>query len=81
MCKFIANTAATQRIIELSQPRKDRRFKLPTRKTQIDRSCNLRIRGLFKSKQMDHSRVKAKSLDSPEKDKLDKTKLFQKSLR
>lgn len=78
---LIANAAATQRIIELSQPRKDRRDKLPRRKTQIYRSCNLRIRDLSKSKQMDHSRVKAKLFDSPKEDKLDAKKLFQETLQ
>lgn len=78
---LIANAAATQRIIELAQPRKDRCFKLPRHKTQIHRSCNLRIRGFSKLKQRDHSRVKAKLFDQPEKDKLDITKLLQVSLR
>lgn len=78
---FIVNAAATQRIIELAQPRKDRHFKLPRRNTQIHRSCNLRIRGFSKSKERDQSRIKAKLLDSPEEDKLDMTKLLQGSLR
>lgn len=78
---IVANVAATQRIIELSQPRKDRRYKLPGRKTQTHRSRNLRIRGLSKLKlQMDHSHVKAKLLDSPEEDKLDTKKLLQGSV-
>lgn len=81
---FIVNAAATQRIIELAQPRKDRHFKsVPRRNTQIHRSCNLRIRGFSKSKQRVscQSRVKAKLLDSPEEDKLDMTKLLQGSLQ
>ncbi|XP_018393652.1 PREDICTED: uncharacterized protein LOC108772589 [Cyphomyrmex costatus] len=72
---------ATQRIIELSQPRKDRCFMLSRRKTQIHRLCNLRIRGLSKLKQMDHSDIKAKLLNSPEENKLDMTKLLHESLR
>lgn len=74
------DVAATQRIIELSQPRKncnkDQHFKSLTHKTRIHRSCNLRIRDLSTSKEVNHN-TKAKLFASSGKDKSEMTKLFQ----
>lgn len=78
------NATATQRIIELSQPRKDRdkdrRFKSSTRKTQIHRSCSSKIRDLSTSKEVNHN-AKAKRFALSGKDKSEMTNLFQGLLR
>ncbi|XP_067204988.1 uncharacterized protein [Linepithema humile] len=68
---------ATQRIIELSRPRKDRSFQLPRHKTEIFRSCNLSIRGLPKMKQVDRLRNGAKPFESSMRNK---SELLQESL-
>ncbi|XP_072745225.1 uncharacterized protein [Anoplolepis gracilipes] len=81
---FVSSSAlkaiATQRIIELSQPRKDRHFKLLTRKTRIPRSCNSRIRDLPTSKEVNYS-AKVKRFTLSGKDKSEMAKLHQRFLR